>query len=93
MTRIYKHTGQMMVKEIGNEKILVPLRSNVADMEQIYTLNETAAFIWERMDGRLTTDEIASQLADEYDVKLETAVTDVEEFVNEMRDFLELINR
>ncbi len=92
MTRIYKHTGQMMVKEIGNEKILVPLRSNVADMEQIYTLNETAAFIWERMNGKHSTDEIASQLADEYDVKLETAVTDVEEFVTEMRDFLELIN-
>lgn len=88
MNRVFQHTENLVVKEIGDEKVLIPLRSNVADMEQIYTLNETAAFIWEKMDGNSNLDEIIRNLVEEYDVDYETARADVEDFVNEMREFL-----
>lgn len=88
MNRVFQHTENLVVKEIGDEKVLIPLRSSVADMEQIYTLNETAAFIWEKMDGNTNLDEIIRNLVEEYDVDYETARADVEDFVNEMREFL-----
>lgn len=88
MNRVFQHTENLVVKEIGDEKVLIPLRSNVADMEQIYTLNETAAFIWEQMDGKTNLGQIIRNLVEEYDVDAETARLDVEDFISEMREFL-----
>jgi hypothetical protein len=55
---IYKHDPNIVARMIGGEMILVPIRKNVGDMENIYTLNETAARIWELVDGQHSLEEI-----------------------------------
>ena len=46
-----------------------------------YHLNRTAAAVWEQCDGRRTTRDIATELADAYDVEFDDALNDVEELV------------
>ena len=44
-------------------------------------LNRPAAAVWEQCDGRRTTRDIATELADAYDVEFDDALNDVEELV------------
>jgi len=49
--------------------------------------NAVGGRVWELIDGTRTIEEIAGIIENEYDVSLEQAVSDVEEFVAELRKF------
>jgi hypothetical protein len=76
----------IIAKKINNEYILVPLTGNVANMEALYTLNETAAFLWEKIDGTKNITGLAEEIVKEFKVELPEAMFDT-------KDFLEKINR
>jgi PqqD family protein of HPr-rel-A system len=63
-------------EELDGEVVLFDPRSG-----NTYRLNQTAAAVWRRCDGRATTREIAEQLAQAYDVESEAALDDVEQLV------------
>ena len=46
-----------------------------------FHLNPTAAFVWGQCDGRRTTRDIATALADDYIVAFDDALNDVEELI------------
>ena len=73
--------GKVVTRRIANETVIVPMTANVADLESVYTLNEVGSFIWERLDGQHTAQEIAEMVAAEFDVALEQAVRDVDELL------------
>ena len=75
-------------RKTGDEYVLVPVSNNIADMDSVYTLNETGAFIWERLDGKSNLAEIISCMQIEFDVDAETAKKDILAFVTEMEKFL-----
>ncbi len=75
-------------RKTGDEYVLVPVSNNIADMDSVYTLNETGAFIWERLDGKSTLAEIICCMQSEFDVDAETAKNDLLDFVTEMEKFL-----
>jgi hypothetical protein len=66
--RIYIPTEDVVAREIEGELILVPLVAGVGDMEdELYSLNPTGQAIWKRLDGTTTLQEIAAELALEFD--------------------------
>jgi hypothetical protein len=85
---ILAHSPSVVTRKTGNEYVLVPVTDNIADMDSVYTLNATGAFIWEQIDGRKTVSEIIVAVTREYDIDKETASNDVFEFVGNMREFL-----
>jgi len=66
----------------------VPVANNIADMNSVYTLNETGAFIWEQIDGKRNIEDIIVLLTEEYDIDEETASKDVLDFVSNMNMYL-----
>ena len=48
---IYVQDDNMVFRHIGDEMILVPLRQT-ANLESIFTLNETGARVWQLLDGQ-----------------------------------------
>lgn len=85
---IYKHSPDIVPRKTGEEYVLVPLSKNIVDMDSVYTLNETGAFIWEMIDGRLTLKEICLLMQNEFDVDAGTAENDLLSFIKEMEKFL-----
>jgi hypothetical protein len=81
LDNVYAQDENMVYRRIGEEMILVPIRRRTADLESIYTLNDTGAFIWEHLDGERTVAEIRDALLEEYAVSPEDAEADVIEFV------------
>ena len=61
---LYQRTEEVVARAIAGETVLVPIRRQIGDLESIYTLNEVATFIWERLAQPTTAAEIASALGD-----------------------------
>jgi len=85
---IVSHSASIVTRKTGNEYVLVPITNNIADMNSVYTLNETGAFIWDQIDGKKTIEEIISALTDEYEIDPANAETDVFTFIDNMSKYL-----
>jgi methyltransferase-like protein len=85
---ILSHSASVVTRKTGNEYVLVPIANNIADMNSVYTLNETGAFIWEQIDGKRDVEEIIAALTEEYDIDKTTASDDVFEFIENMSKYL-----
>lgn len=86
--KIPSHSPSVVTRKTGHEYILVPVTENIADMNNIFTLNETGAFIWEKIDGRKTVGEIIELVENEFDVDHATAEKDVIEFIEAIKNYL-----
>jgi hypothetical protein len=85
---IISQSASVVTRKTGNEYVLVPITNNIADMNSVYTLNETGAFIWEQIDGKRTVEEIIIELTNEYDIDKQNAVSDVFSFIENMSKYL-----
>jgi hypothetical protein len=87
MEKIYKQDPNIVSRKIAGEVILVPIHNNVADMDYIFTLNETAARVWELTDGGHSLAEIQQYLVAEFDVDTAQAAQDL---IDLTQDLLEI---
>ena len=69
---------------VDDEMVLVPLVNHVASMDRLFTLNETAAFIWENLDAESTLDTLKKALLDNFEVESEEAEADLLLFLSEL---------
>ncbi|MCW3785913.1 PqqD family protein [Plebeiibacterium sediminum] len=81
-SKVYCKSERFVEKSIGNEKVLVPLTDNVADMNHVLTLNEVGTFLYDQVNGEKSVSDILSLLLEEYDVSNEIAKKDIEQFIN-----------
>ncbi len=81
LNKLYNSKSQYAVRDIGNEKVLVPLKNNIADMTEIFTLNEVGSFIWDKIDGKNTEEDITTAIISEFDIDKSTARKDLFEFI------------
>ena len=85
---ILSHSKSIVTRKTGNEYILVPITDNIADMNCVYTLNETGAYIWDKIDGKRNVEEIIAALTDEYDIDTQNAEKDVYSLIENMSKYL-----
>ncbi|NMC38127.1 MAG: PqqD family protein [Bacteroidales bacterium] len=85
---VVSHSPDIVTKKTGKEYVLVPLANNIADMNRLFTLNETGAFIWELIDGKKNVGEIVAKFTEEFDIDLETATKDILSFIENMSNYL-----
>jgi hypothetical protein len=71
-------------RRVADELILVPIRGHARDLSYVYSLNDTAALIWELIDGRHGRAEICRALEREFDVEPEEAAADLAAFLDEL---------
>ena len=85
---VLSHSPSVVTRKTGNEYVLVPIANNIADMNSVYTLNETGAFIWELIDGKRDVEEIISEMIKEYEIDEASATEDVFSFIEKMMKYL-----
>jgi len=78
---LYRLKTKFVAREVGAEMILVPLTGNVAQMNELFTLNETARFIWQNTGENTTLADIESLMTTEFDIDAETAKEDIGKFM------------
>ncbi len=90
---IPSRSDRVAVRRINDECLLIPLTDDIADMDSLYRLNETGAFIWELIDGRRDIKEITSRVAEEFDVDQREAEKDILLFLVDVQDFIHFRDR
>jgi len=85
---ILVQSDTIVTRKTGNEYVLVPITNNIADMNSVYTLNETGGFIWEHIDGERSVEEIITALTAEYAIDYKNAEADVFSFIENMSKYL-----
>jgi hypothetical protein len=82
----YQKDPSIVSREVAGETILVPIRSNVGDLESIYTLNETAAYAWALIDGQHSLGQIRDQLVAGFEVDADEAQRDLLELATQLEE-------
>lgn len=82
--KAYSKKEEVVSREIAGETILVPVRGKLADMQKIFSLNQTAEYIWQNLDGKKKLNDILEGVLSQFDVNKEEAEKDMFEFVTEL---------
>jgi hypothetical protein len=85
---VYSHSPNIVTRKTGTEYVLIPVADNIADMNSVFTLNETGAFLWELIDGRRSIRDLIDRLTEEYEIDSDSAEKDVLSFVKDMSNYL-----
>ena len=75
-----------LLKEIAGSYVVVPVGEKLVDFQMMVTLNETGAFLWEKLANDITEEELVAALLGEYDVDEQTAKKDVSEFIKKLNE-------
>ena len=71
-----------LVRKIIDDYIVVPMGDNIVDFAATISLNESGAFLWNKLQNDCSEEDLVASLMQEYEgVEEETAKQDVSDFV------------
>lgn len=79
-----KIKGEYVLKNIGDEVLAVSVDDQVFD--GVISLTESGAFLWRLLEKDCTEEELVNSLLDNYNVDKNTAISDVRDFVNKLKE-------
>ena len=71
-----------VLRQIGDDYIIVPVGKAAISFNGMITVNETGAFLWERLIKGTNKEELIHDMFEVYDVSREEAEKDIGEFLN-----------
>ena len=85
LNSIYRKKDSIVTRQIAGETLLVPIRSQVADMQNIFALtHSTAEYIWQQLDGKQNLQHIHQGIMDNFQVENQQALSDLQEFISRL---------
>ena len=85
LNTIYRKKDDIVTRQIAGETLLVPIRSQVADMQNIFALtHSTAEYIWQQLDGKQNLRHIHQGILDNFQVENQQALSDLQEFISRL---------
>lgn len=73
---------EYVLRQIGDDYIIVPVGETVLSFNGMITVNETGAFLWEELVKGTNKGELLRTLMDNYEVTQEEAEKDIDEFLD-----------
>lgn len=88
LKRIKELKKDFASRQVGDEQILMPVKQNMSDFNAMFTLNATAAYLWNQLDNANHLHALADALHRQYEVDDKTARTDIKAFIIELHQFM-----
>lgn len=82
---VFRQIDHVVTREVAGEFLLVPVKGRLADLQQIFAVNEVGRFIWEQLDGRRDLAQLHAALLHRFDVSPAQAQADLGEFIHQLR--------
>ncbi|WP_333866604.1 PqqD family protein [Sphingobacterium sp.] len=74
-----KLRSDLVLRTIGSDHLIVDPSQDMVDLSTVYTLNSSAAWLWEQLKGKeFNIDSIVELLCENYDVDIDQAKSDAE---------------
>ncbi len=75
-----------VLRKVADSYVVVPVNKLTLDFNGIITLNETGAFLFERMQKGTSREDLIDALLAEYEVTPDKAAADVDIFIQKAKD-------
>lgn len=85
MTRKIARRPDVQSRDIDEEAVLVPVRRSARDPLTVHTLNPVGRFVWEQLRSPISVDDLATLVAEHFEVEADEAARDLSIFVAELR--------
>lgn len=69
------------LREVANTWVVLPLAESTVNFNGMLKLNDSGVILWKALESGADRDALADALTSEYDVSRETALADVDEFI------------
>lgn len=83
---VFKKNTNVISRVIEDETILLPLYQNSDEIDCIYTLNTSAARVWELINGKQTLGKIKKVLLNEFDATPAEIDKEVHQLLIDLRE-------
>lgn len=81
-----KIKDNFLLRQVADTWVVIPIGQEMLDFNGMLHLNETGAFLWEKLSEGADTDALVAALTAEYDVSAEEAKADVLAFCQKLID-------
>ena len=82
--RFFKRGGDVVQREVAGELFLVPIRGHLADLQQLFVLNEVGHWLWARLSEPASLSSLVTALRDEFEVDEAQAREDAVQFLQQL---------
>jgi hypothetical protein len=86
LDKCFAKESDLVTRDVAGEKIIVPIKGHVGDLEGVFTLNELGVMIWRLINGQTTARELVEAVRNEYDVGAAEAEKDVVDFLRSLEE-------
>lgn len=80
----FERDPAMVARRVAGEIVLVPIKPKISGDPSLYTLDEAAAFLWEKIEQGVTGQDLIEELLSRYEASQEQANQDVRNLVEEL---------
>ncbi len=81
-----KLKSDLILRCIAGEHVVIPIGDNVATFNGIISLNETAFYLWKKIQTQVSREELISSLLNEFEVDENQAGKDIDDFLVLLRE-------
>ncbi|MDR0261905.1 MAG: PqqD family protein [Sphingobacterium sp.] len=82
-----KLRSDLVLRTIGSDHLIVDPSQDMVDLSTVYTLNSSAAWLWEQLKGKeFNIDAIVELLCENYDVDIDQAKSDAETLLQDFQN-------
>lgn len=71
-----------ILRKIAGEDVVIPIGGNIANFNGVIRLNESATFLWKKVQEEVDKEYLINSLIEEYEIDSELATNDVDSFIN-----------
>ena len=79
-----KIKNNFLLRQVADTWVVMPIGQEMLDFNGMLTLNETGAFLWQKLQEGGDVDSLVAALTGEYDVSAEVARVDVQAFLDKL---------
>jgi hypothetical protein len=83
--RLHRQAGVVLC-HVDGKHMLVPAMTDKVNLDCLFLLNATGAFVWEQLDGRRRVAQIGEALAKAFGIPVDAAVEDASRFLTSLLD-------
>lgn len=77
---------KLTLRQVGKDYVIVEPEKGMVDMTKVFSLNESASWLWKQLEGiDFSEQSVADLLLERYDVQRERATDDARQWI----DFLQ----
>lgn len=86
LNTVFSRQPDIVPRDIAGETILVPVRGELAQLQQIFVVNPVGEHIWHQLDGSRGFDSILRSLVEAFEIEDNEARTDLLDFLADLED-------